>query len=234
MTQPPLVAFVPARGGSKGIPRKNLSLVRGQPLIDFTLRAVLETGIFQQVIVSTDDSEIARQASSFGCSIHSRPTELATDSSRVVDAVLHATDQMNVSKDAILAILQPTSPLRNAKHIHEAVALHQSAAGSPVVSVVRCEHHPYKTMSVVNGRLVPALEHHYLEASRQDLPTMYRANGAIYIASLQQIQESHSLIFKDSIAYEMSSSDSLDVDTEHDLAAVEEVLTQRSASQTSL
>jgi CMP-N-acetylneuraminic acid synthetase len=91
MNRAPVIAVVPARGGSKGIPRKNLALLAGRPLIDFTLNAARSAGIFDEIIVSTDDAEIAEFSRSRGCSVRERPEDLASDSSRVIDCVLHTT-----------------------------------------------------------------------------------------------------------------------------------------------
>lgn len=228
MKLPQTVAFIPARGGSKSIIRKNMSPLNGRPLIDFTLDAAFHSNIFEQIVVSTDDHETAEHASSRGCTIHRRPAELATDSARVVDVVLCASTELDLEPGTVIIVMQPTSPLRTARHIRESLALHRSHEESPVVGVVRCEHHPLKTLTIENSRLIPFADPRYLETSRQNLPVMYRPNGAIYLSTLEKIHAYKSLIPTNSLAYEMTAVDSIDIDEELDLAFAESILQMRS------
>ena len=217
-------AFIPARGGSKGIPRKNMSMLNGRPLIDFTISAAKSAGVFQQIIVSTDDIEIAEYALSAGCQIHQRPSHLATDSSRVVDSIEHAATTMSIDPDAVIVILQPTSPLREAESITAAVRLHQENDGAVVVGVVECEHHPSKTVRVENGRIAAMTEVQHLEMARQDLPQVFRINGAIYLCPLRTILQTHTLLPPGTIAIEMSREASLDIDHPLDLLLADQIL----------
>ena len=217
MTDQIFVAFIPARGGSKSIPRKNMSLLNGRPMIDFTIEAAKRSRVFQQIIVSTDDIEIAEHARSAGCQIHHRPAHLATDSSRVVDSLEHAATELGIHPSAVVAVLQPTSPLRAAESIKAAVRLHQENGGVAVVGVVECEHHPYKTVHVENGRIHAGSHRDYLEAARQDLPQVFRINGAIYLSLLRTILHEQTLIPMDSLALLMSRVESIDIDNSLDL-----------------
>lgn len=221
MTDQIFVAFIPARGGSKGIPRKNMSLLNSRPLIDFTIDAAKRSCIFQQIIVSTDDIEIAEYARSAGCQIHHRPAPLATDSSRVVDSLEHAAAELEIHPSAVVVVLQPTSPLRSAESIKAAAQLHRENGCASVVGVVECEHHPYKTVRVENGRIVAGLHRNYLEAARQDLPTVFRINGAIYLSLLRTILHEQTLIPTDSLALVMSRAESIDIDNSLDLILCE-------------
>jgi CMP-N-acetylneuraminic acid synthetase len=217
MTDRIFVAFIPARGGSKSIPRKNMSILNGRPLIDFTISAAKSAGVFQEIIVSTDDNEIAEYALSAGCQIHQRPSHLATDSSRVVDSIVHAATTMSIDLNAVIVVLQPTSPLRAAESIKAAVQLHRENEGASVVGVVECEHHPYKTVHLENGRIHAGSHRVYLEAARQDLPQVFRINGAIYLSLLLTILHEQTLIPMDSLALLMSRVESIDVDNSLDL-----------------
>ncbi len=224
MNTPPFIAFVPARGESKSIPGKNLTLLNGRPLIDFTLDLTRTAGIFHQTIVSTDDKQIAEHAQSAGCSIHQRPIHLAADSSRVVDAIEHAAVSMQIHPDAVVMVLQPTSPLRRLHSVQSAVELHHQNNGAAVVGVVECEHHPYKTVRINDGQIIAFENHQNLEAARQDLPRFFRVNGAMYLCPLHLIIKERTLIPNGTIALPMSREDSLDIDETIDLLFAELIL----------
>lgn len=221
-----VVAFIPARGGSKGLPRKNLLALLGKPLIDYAIDAARESGLVYRTIVSTDDQEIASHARSMGCDVHDRPVHLATDTSRVVDAVLEAASTMRIDDSFVVVVLQPTSPLRRASHIIDALNLQRSTAGT-VVSVVECEHHPLKSVTVSNGALTPAFTHEHLESSRQNLPKMFRTNGAVYVSTVGAIRRDGTLVPPGAVALEMSAEDSIDIDSLTDLEHAEAVLRRR-------
>jgi len=216
-----LVAVVPARGGSKGIPRKNMTMLAGRPLIDHTLYAAKTVNFFDDIIVSTDDVEIADFSRYAGCSVHQRPSYLATDSSRVVDSILDIALSRQLDASTLIMVLQPTSPFRTAQHIREAVNLFQNQDSTAVISVVECEHHPLKTVRIENQRIVPTSDHRLLETSRQDLPRIFRPNGAIYLASIATTFGVRSLIPPKAHALEMSREDSIDIDSESDVVLAE-------------
>lgn len=216
-----LIAIVPARGGSKGIPRKNMTMLAGRPLIDHTLHAAKFANVFDDIIVSTDDTEIADFSKHAGCSVHQRPSFLATDSSRVVDSVLDIAHSRQLEAATLVMVLQPTSPFRTAQHIREAVDLFQNQDSTAVISVVECDHHPLKTVRIDNQRIVPTNDHRFLETSRQDLPKIFRPNGAIYLAPIATTIKVRSLIPLKAHALEMSREDSIDIDCEADVVLAE-------------
>lgn len=228
MSTPRLVAIVPARGGSKGIPRKNMVLLAGRPLIDHTLNVAKSANIFDDIIVSTDDTEIAKFSIDAGCSVHQRPHHLATDGSRVVDSVLDVAQNRKLPNETLIMVLQPTSPLRTAHHVKAAADLFHNQDSTAVVSVVECEHHPLKTVRIEHHRIVPMSDRHSLEASRQDLPRLFRPNGALYLASLAVTTQTGSLVPPNAHALEMSREDSLDIDSASDLLLAQLVFQQRS------
>jgi len=215
-----VLAFIPARGGSKALPNKNLLLLDGKPLIDYAINVAQDTRLFDRIIVSTDSSAIAKRALSASVEVHNRPAHLSTDTSRVVDAVVHASEELDLSENDIVCVLQPTSPLRKASQVADAVQ-RTIETGRPVISIVECEHHPLKSFSLLNGTIQTMFKHSDLERSRQDLPKMYRPNGAIYAASLAAIVKSMSLIPPDALTIEMSARDSIDIDSALDFEVSE-------------
>jgi len=221
-----VIAFIPARGGSKGVRRKNLSELGGKPLIDFAIDAARDSGIVHRIIVSTDDHETAVHARSKGCDVHDRPAHLASDTSKVVDAVIDAASTLHIHDSSVVVVLQPTSPLRRASRIVEALHLYRTSSNT-VVSVVECEHHPLKSVTVSDGVITPAFAHEYLEASRQDLPKLFRPNGAIYLATLSAIRENRTLACPGAAALVMSAEESIDIDTPADLERAQAVLRHR-------
>ena len=116
---PKRIAFIPARGGSKSIPKKNLASIHGISLLEYAIGAAKSSGLFSQIVVSSDSSEILATAERFGCQLHVRPDELSRDNSRVIDAVIHAFTDMSIKEVAQVCVLQPTSPMRRAHHIRQ-------------------------------------------------------------------------------------------------------------------
>ncbi len=226
MSRTRLVAIIPARGGSKSIPNKNMTLVAGRPLIDYTITVAMESD-FDEVIVSTDNHRIAEFAKSSGCLVRERPANISHDQSRVVDAVLDVAENCGLSAGTHIMVLQPTSPLREAHHVREAIALLPNESSAAVVSVVECEHHPFKSVEIQDHKFAPTNNFAALEMSRQTLPRRFRPNGAIYFAPLQLTRKSASLVPVGSVAYEMSREASLDIDDQFDLQMAETLLRLR-------
>lgn len=181
------LAIIPARGGSKGLPRKNVRLLGELPLIAHTIRAAIRSGI-ERVLVSTDDDEIAGIAREHGAEVpFMRPPELATDQASSLSVLLHAmewVEQDSGSRLDHVIFLQPTSPFRNSTHIHEALQLHCSSDRTSLVSVTEVqEFHPYFMFSLEEkGIMNPLFQMEERPLRRQDLPPYYRLNGAIYIS----------------------------------------------------
>jgi CMP-N,N'-diacetyllegionaminic acid synthase len=203
-----VVALIPARGGSKGVPRKNLAVVGGKPLIAWTVEAAQRAQELSRVVVSTDDDEIAAAA---GVETLWRPAELARDATPMLDVVRHAIDQL---RPEIVVLLQPTSPLRRPEHIDAAVRfLHESDADS-VVSVVEVPHRyaPESLMDLVDGRVVPRGQ----ARTRQEKASVYARNGPAVLA-LRASRLGDDLYGGDCRPFVMDERDSLDVDSEFDL-----------------
>jgi pseudaminic acid cytidylyltransferase len=216
-----LLAIIPARGASKRLPRKNILDLSGKPLIAWTIEAALGSKYIDRVVVSTDDQEIANIAKKHGADIpFIRPSELATDQTTSVDVVLHLLNQLEKIEDKYdyVILLQPTSPLRTAKNIEEAIKLLRTKNSDAVISVCESGHPPlwYNTlpddMSMDN----------FLDASiknkrSQDLPKQYRVNGAIYISSIERLRNESSFFLSENChAYIMEQNVSIDIDTRDD------------------
>jgi CMP-N,N'-diacetyllegionaminic acid synthase len=221
-----ILAIIPARGGSKGIPRKNIAPLGGRPLIGWTIRAALDSKLLQRVIVSTDDEEIASAARAGGAEApFLRPAAIANDSAPALDVIRHALAALPDGADFdAVAYLQPTSPFRTAVHIDEAVALFAREQPDTLVSMMQVPHNmvPGSTMRMLPGQ--PGL----LELSaaqplrRQDKEVLYARNGpAILIVSARLVLEQNKLYGERVMGYLMDRLSSLDIDEPADLAMAE-------------
>ena len=216
-----IVGIIPARGGSKGIHRKNLTKISNVPLIGITIMAANKSKYLDRIIVSTDDSEISKVAESYGAEVpFERPKNISTDTSKMIDVLKHALLFLVKSKEKVNAIvlLQPTSPLRNEIHIDEAIELFIKSKANSVVSVIEVPHqfNPHSILSInEKGELKQNSERFF--SRRQDKPKYYARNGpAILIIDSETIMNDD-LYGKKSIPYFMSVEESLDIDTLTDL-----------------
>jgi CMP-N,N'-diacetyllegionaminic acid synthase len=224
------VAIVPARGGSKGLLRKNLRDLAGKPLIAWTIAAAQAARGVDRLVLSTDDAEIAAVARALGAEIVERPAELAQDDTPTLPVLRHALDTLGEAPDAVLT-LQPTSPLRTAAHIEAAVAaFYADPRADSLVSTVEVPHvfHPRSVMKRdAEGYLAPYLD----EAQpyrRQDKEPVFARNGAaIYVTRTARLAE---YVFGGRlIGFAMDAQSSLDIDTAEDLAHAEAILRARGA-----
>lgn len=223
-----VMAIIPARGGSKGVPRKNLVQIAGRPLIAWTIEAALNCSAVTETWVSTEDDEIADVARALGAGVIARPSELAGDRSSSSDVVRHALlarRDMAAPAPEIFALLQPTSPLRTARHLDDALALFRGEVRS-VISVCPVDHHPLKMLiETANGRLVPVGEPEDLERPRQALPPAFRQNGAIYVMRAEDFLAGEGGFLVQPMApYRMPVRDSIDIDTLADVEAAASLL----------
>lgn len=214
-----VVALIPARGGSKGIPRKNLAPVGGRPLLAWTLDAAREAETVTRLVVSTDDDEI--EAAAGDVEVLRRPSELARDDTPMLPVIRHALDAFPCD---VVVLLQPTSPLRRAEHVDAAVRLLQESGADAVVSVVEVPHRytPESLMELRDGRLVARAA----PSTRQEKAKLYARNGPALLA-LRAATLGDELYGGDVRAYVMDERDSLDVDTRADLELAEALLAGR-------
>ncbi len=207
-----VLALIAARGGSKGLPRKNVLLARGKPLIAWTVEAALSAESVSRVVLSSDDDEIMAVALDAGCDVpFRRPDELASDLASSMDVVLHALSELPGYDYVVL--LQPTAPLRTSSDIDGAFRAMRVNDAPACVSVTEVDQSPYWMYQVSdNGRLQSILEPLPNVNRRQDLPTVYTLNGAIYIAKIDWLLQTRSFMSSETIAYKMPKERSLDID----------------------
>jgi CMP-N,N'-diacetyllegionaminic acid synthase len=221
------LAIIPARGGSKRLPRKNVMDISGKPLICWTIDAALRSKYLDEVMVTTDDDEIIDIANKFGATVpFKRPDKLADDTATRSEVINHTLDfyknELQKSYDYIV-YLQPTSPLRTEVHIDEAIEYMFSKKADAVVSVCEVEHPVHWSGALPsNMDMSQFLSDVAINSRSQDLPVYYRLNGAIYICNTQKYRDNGCLFLKENIfAYVMPQKNSVDIDTEMDFRIAE-------------
>lgn len=226
-----VLAVIPARGGSKGVPRKNIHPVAGRPLIAWTVAAARASRYVDRLVLSSDDDDIIAVARAAGCETpFKRPADLARDDSPGIAPVLHALGEL--PGYSFVVLLQPTSPLRLACDIDGCLEKAVDSGAPACVSVRAAVDHPYWTYRfVADGRLRAfAADPGGAIARRQDLPPAFVLNGAVYVARADWLLEHRSFLTDVTVGFEMPQDRSLDIDTLADLEAAEHALRARSAA----
>jgi CMP-N,N'-diacetyllegionaminic acid synthase len=223
-----ILYIIPARGGSKGLPGKNIRLLGDKPMLAHTILAAQNASHKGTVLVSTDDRAIAAAAAKYSAEVpFMRPENLATDSASTTDVILHALDfydQKNIQFDTIV-VLQPTSPLRTSKDIDAALDLLSKEGCNAVVSVCEAEHHPLWSNTLPdNGSMKDFMREEIRGLNRQQLPAYYRLNGAIYASAVEAFQKNKGFIHEGTFAYRMPAERSVDIDHEIDFKLAELLL----------
>ncbi|PSJ72609.1 acylneuraminate cytidylyltransferase family protein [Sphingobacteriales bacterium UPWRP_1] len=229
-----ILYLIPARGGSKGIPHKNIKPLAGKPLIYYTLDVVKQltaTPGFEGVVcLSTDDDEIIKTAAQYGITVpFKRPAALATDEADTYSVIRHALAYYAAQQQHfdVVVLLQPTSPLRTARHVQEALAQYNPQAMDMVASVFETKSNPYYLLAEENeqGYLVKSKQGNFTR--RQDCPKVYEYNGAVYVMSVQAVlNPSGSGKPERVVKYVMPAEVSLDIDTPFDWEFAEFLLTR--------
>ena len=174
------LAIIPARGWSKRLPKKNILELHEKPLIAYTIESALKSKYINKVVVSSDDDETLEISKSFGAEFIKRPGELASDTATTFDAIKHTID--NLEEYEYVVLLQPTSPLRNEKHIDEAIEFLEEKQADAIVSVCEMDHSPLWSNTLPkDGNMNNFLRDEVLNKRSQDLEKYYRLNGAVYI-----------------------------------------------------
>lgn len=226
-----ILCIIPARGGSKGLPGKNIMEIAGKPLIGWTIEQALACKYIDTVIVSTDDDEIAEISKSFGAEVpFKRPEELARDGSPTMDTVFHAIDyfENNARFFDILVLLEPTSPLRKRNDLDDAIEslVDSEANADSIVSVgeVHLEN-PHITKMIVNGYVTPLIESK-TEAifQRQQLPKIYFPYGVIYAGKVSELKEEKTFYQKRTIPYFIERWQNYEIDDIFDSICVEAII----------
>ena len=235
MTQRTL-ALITARGGSRGLPGKNVRLLAGRPLIAYSVTAALAAAQItaHDVVCSTDCPEIAAEALRAGARVpFVRPADLSLDGTTSLAVALHALDWLaeheHTRYDTLL-LLQPTSPLRTSTHINEAMELFNSSSADAVVGVYRAHASPFRMfVPRVDGALKPLLPKEARPHQRQEFPDVFTENGAIYVTRVEALRQTGSFHGTRCLPYVMSATDSIDIDDAADFAAAAAQLAERAA-----
>lgn len=222
-----VLGVIPARGGSKGVLRKNVRDVAGKPLIAWTIREAQESRIIDRLVLSSEDPRIIEIAVKWGCEVpFVRPAELARDETPGIEPFLHAIQGLPGYDIGVL--LQPTSPLRKAEDIDGCIRRCVESGADACVSVSKPDKSPYWMFTLDgSGRMSPVIPSPVLIDRRQDLPEVFALNGAVYVAKCEWVLKSRTFIGPQTVAYSMPSERSADIDSETDLRWCGFVLSMR-------
>jgi CMP-N,N'-diacetyllegionaminic acid synthase len=222
-----IISIIPARGGSKGVPRKNIRRLAGKPLIAHTIAASLRARQVKRTFVSTDDDEIAGVARRYGAEVIRRPAALATDTAGSEAALLHALtflEETEGYRPALVVFLQATSPLRQPDDIDNAIATLQDSGADSLFSA--CPSHGFYWQRR-DGRLVAANYDYRHRPRRQDCPPEYIENGSIYVTRTEILKRERNRLGGRIAVYEMGQLESFQIDTEADFRLMETLFRRR-------
>jgi CMP-N-acetylneuraminic acid synthetase len=231
-----VISIIPARGGSKGVPRKNLAELGGRPLLAWAIEVAGECDLVTRTIVSTEDPEIAQVARDLGAEVpFVRPTELALDDTPDWPVFVHAVEglqEVDGARPDVVVWLRPTAPFRIAKDISDCIRLLETSGANAVRTVCRVRQHPYWMVCLDGDRISSLLEPESSEGffQRQKLPPVYIPNGAVDVISVEQTLQLGGLFEGDVRAVVMPEGRSLDIDSETELAQARTIVDARSGS----
>lgn len=228
----PVLAVIAARGGSKGLSRKNVLNLGGKPMVAWSVTAARQARRIGRLIISTDDKDIADAAQDAGCEVpFLRPAELATDEAPIESALIHALDALS-GDWGVIVLLQATSPFRSGADIDACLDLLESSGAPSVVSMTKSPKPPHWMYTLDSeGHMVSVLANPALAHRRQDLPSTYIPNGAIYAARVSWFRQSKSFYAPDTIGFVMPPEHSVDIDTPLDFTYAQALLTAGIVSQ---
>lgn len=221
-----VLGIIPARGGSKGISKKNINIVGGKPLISWTIEAAKQSSYIDRLILSSDDQEIIHIAQQWGCEVpFVRPTELALDTTPGIEPVLHALNECPGYDYVVL--LQPTSPLRTTGDIDECIEM-CALKGHPIcVSVCESDHTPYWMYHLKrDNKISPFIFTEQIVQTRQEAPPLYVLNGAVYVAECDVLHQTRSFITPFTSGYVMPEERSLDIDKPYQMMIADSILSK--------
>lgn len=223
-----ILAVIPARGGSKGLPRKNLRMLAGKPLIAWTIEEAKKSKYIDRLILSSEDKEIIEVARDWKCEVpFIRPMELAADETPGVEPILHAIDALPEKYDYVV-LLQPTSPLRLVEDIDGCIEMCVHTIAPVCVSMTKTGKNPEWMYRVADtGSTVPVTDSGYTSSRRQDIQPSFVLNGAVYVAETAWLKQNRTFISEKMKAFRMPPDRSKDVDTELDLKICELLLRER-------
>jgi N-acylneuraminate cytidylyltransferase/CMP-N,N'-diacetyllegionaminic acid synthase len=211
-----ILAIITARGGSKGVPKKNIRLLAGKPLIVYTIEAAQKSKFLNRIIVSTDDQEIAKIAKKYKVEVpFIRPKNLARDTTPMLSVLRHAVKHLEDKEEYeadIIVRLQPTSPLRTAYDIDRAIDKLLKTNASIVETVCKVNHHPFWMVKLKNDKLYPFIKTKKPCFYRQELPELYMLNGAVYVIKKQTLMKKKKIFSENTRAIIMEPERSIDID----------------------
>lgn len=227
-----VLGIVPARGGSKGVPGKNVRKLAGRPLIDYTARAARESSVLDRIILSTDSNEIAEAGRRSGLEVpFMRPASLAEDDTPMLPVVRHAVDTLSAGgwTPDVIVLLQPTSPLRRPSHVRDAVTMLRETKADSVVTVVELPRHlsPDYVMRIDDGLLRPFLPDGARLTRRQDARPAYSRDGTVYACWRATLDRWGTIYGERCLPLIVDAADSLSIDTPDDWAEAERRLAER-------
>lgn len=221
-------AIIPARGGSKGIPRKNIRPLAGKPLVAYSIASSLDASLIDRTIVSTDDEEIAHVARQYGAEVVMRPSELATDKAITELAMMHAVEQLERDGWAvdIVVLLQPTSPLRPGNVVDKCIEKLLDEKADSLLTVCAAHHFFWER----EGGKVRALYDYECRPMRQDMNPMYEENGNVYVTRRNILMDNRNRLGGNIEMYVMEPEDSIQIDAPFDFWLVEQIMQHRGTS----
>lgn len=225
-----IIAIIPARSGSKGLKDKNIKLLNNKPLIAYTIEEAIKSKIFKNVVVTTDSLKYAEISKSYGAEVpFIRSEELSCDTASSIDVILDVLDKMEKlgKKYDYFILLQPTSPLRTKEDIVKAYNLLKEKEANAIISVCEAEHSPLIYNTLDETLCMDVFLEKAKNKRRQDLPTYYRINGAIYIVNVNYFKEYKDFYKMKSYAYIMNKFNSVDIDDEIDFKLAELLLKEK-------
>jgi N-acylneuraminate cytidylyltransferase/CMP-N,N'-diacetyllegionaminic acid synthase len=226
-----IIAIIPARGGSKGLPRKNIKPLAGRPLIYYTIYEALKSNYLDRIIVSTEDEEIAKISKDCGAELpFMRPKELAMDNTPTLPVLQHAIHYLEEKENYypdIIVLLEPTSPLRNNKDIDSAIKKFIESRYNTVVTVCKVDYPPHWVYKLEGGKLKPFIKNGKKITRRQDAPDLYRLNGAIYVIKRDLIMIENKILCDNMDGVIMPLEKSIDIDSELDFFIAEKLMKEK-------
>lgn len=226
-----VTALIPARGGSKRLPRKNVKPLNGKSLIAWTIEAAKYSKYIDNVVVSTDDIEIKAISENFGAKVpFIRPDYLSHDTATSFDVIKHAIDFLDIAKpNHLIVLLQPTSPLRTIDELNQALEFFHKKAALGVVSISEAEHSPLWSNTLPENLSMSNFIRPQVHGKRsQDLPKFYRLNGSIYIYKTEELLKRNHIFYDENVyGFETSLETAIDIDTALDFLLAETIMKHR-------
>lgn len=221
-----IVAIIPARGGSKGIKNKNIRIINNKPLVAYSIESALKCKYIDYTLVSTDSKEIAEISKSYGAQVpFLRPKEIATDSSKTIDVLVHAMNFLANSGNYFdyVMLLQPTQPIRAEEELEKTIEIVVDRRLPSLVSICEVEETPILMRTIDTNKKLKRVLNINSTVRRQDFPKFYKVNGSIYINKIEDLNLNTSLNDNE-YGYIMPKNHSVDIDTEDDLKLAEKIL----------